>query len=410
MPNFHIDPQKVDFHKENKWLVSVYVSGRHVHLSQAHVDQLFGAGYQLTPKRYLPHQTDFMAKETINIVGTTGVIEKVRIIGPARGESQVEISRTDANHLGVEPVIRNSGDLQDTPGLILIGPRGPVILELGCIIPRAHIHMTKAKAETLELSDGDKVSILIKGQKVVCYHDILVRLVEDGETEFHMDSDEANAAFVDSGDLAMIKHKEIVIKDNYGNIVELGVDNIRFVRGRVPHDYASQEGMRLLRNIFEAPYQAQRAVVDKLLNPTRIAPNKFYLLTAMKEDTVIGIACFYYLSSARLGYLEHIGIMPEYRNRSIGSFFYHKVTSLLEKEHPEIEGILLEVRKTSEGLDSRKNFFLNLGAIPVDTQFYPTEQFSFAQEVMLMFKPLAIESNLNGRTLEAAFKDLATII
>lgn len=410
MPHFHMDPQKVDFHKENKWIVSVYVSGRHVHLSQDHVDQLFGPGYQLTPSRFLPNRIDFMAKETINIVGTTGVVEKVCIIGPARNLSQVEISRTDANQLGIEPVIRNSGDLQDTPGLILIGPRGPVILDQGCIIPRAHIHMTKAKAETLELTDRDKVSILIKGQKVVCYHDILVRVIEDGETEFHLDSDEGNAAFVDSGDLAMIKHKEIVIRDNYGNIVELGVDDIRFVRGRLPHDYASQEGLRLLRNIFEAPYQAQRAVVEKLLNPAKIAPNKFYLLTAMEEDKVIGIACFYYLSSARLGYLEHIGITPEFRNRSIGSFLYHKITSFLEKEHPEIEGILLEVRKTSSGLDSRKNFFLNLGAIPVDTHFYPSEQFSFAQEVMLMFKPLAIEASLNSRTLEMVFKDLANIL
>ncbi|GAB4265733.1 phosphate propanoyltransferase [Thermincola ferriacetica] len=411
MLSFQVDPRKVDFKKENKWLVPIGVSNHHVHLSKQDIEKLFGPGYELTVAKDLAQRGNFAAKETVNVIGSKGVLERVRIVGPAREETQVELSRTDAVRIGVEPVIRDSGDLEGTPGVVLMGPKGPVIIEKGVIVPRAHIHMAKSKADLLEISDREKVSVLIKGTKVVCYHDVLVRITETGETEFHIDTDEANAAFVDTGDLAMIKHKEIVIKDNFGNIVELGVDNIKFIRGKKPHDYATQEGLRLLRNVFEYPYAMQRLIVEKLLNPNKIAPHKFYLLTALAEDKVVGIATFYYLAEANLGYVENIGITPEFRNRGIGSFLYHKVTSILEKEHPDIEGVLLEVRKTcGKDMDNRKSFFLNLGAIPVDTKFYPEEKFKFAEEVLLMFKPLMVDASLNTKTLEKAFHDLAEVL
>lgn len=411
MLTYQIDPRRVDFKKENKWLVPVGVSNRHVHLSQEDVEKLFGKGYQLTIAKKLAQYGQFAAKETINVVGSKGVIERVRIVGPTRAETQVELSRTDTVKIGVEPVIRDSGDLEDTPGCVLMGPKGPVVIDKGVIVPRAHIHMTKNQAELLEIGDREKVSVLIKGTKVVCYHDVLVRIIDKGDTEFHIDTDEANAAFVDSGDLAMIKHKEIVIKDNFGNIVEVGADDIKFVRGRKPNDYATQEGIRLLRNVFEYPYTIQRSFLEKLMNPNKIFPNKFYLVSAMAEDKVIGIANFYYLAEANLGYLENIGITPEFRNRGIGSFLYHKVTSILEKEHPNIEGILLEVRKTKgTDMDTRKSFFLNLGAIPVDTKFYPEGKFAFADEVLLMFKPLVVDASLNTRTLEKSFHDLAKVL
>lgn len=410
MINLKIDPRKVDFKKENKWLVPVGVSNRHIHLSQEDIDVLFGKGYKLTVAKELAQKGQFAAKETVNIVGPKGVLEKVRIVGPARNTTQVELSRTDAFKVGIDAPLRDSGDVENTPGFVIIGPKGPVIVEKGCIIPKAHIHMTCQKAEELDLTDGDKVSVLIKGSKVVCYHNVLVRLTQSGETEFHIDTDEANAAFVDTGDLAMIKHKEMVIKDNYGNIVEVGVDNIKFERGKMPHDYASMEGLRLLRNIFHYPVSVQQAIVNKLLNPAKIEPNQFYLLTAMEGDKVVGISCFYYISESKLGYLEHIGIMPEYRNRGIGSFLYHKVISILEKEHPEIEGILLEVRQSDKEMDSRKQFFLNLGAIPVDTEFYPAGKFKFTEKLLLMFKPLVVDANLNTITLENAFRCLSKVL
>ncbi len=410
MLNIKIDPDKVDFKKSNKWLIPVGVSNRHVHLSREDIEILFGRGYQLTVAKKLAQTGNYAARETVNIVGSKGVLERVRIVGPPREVSQVEISRTDAVKIGIDAPIRDSGELDKTPGAILIGPAGPLVLKKGVIIPRAHIHMAKQKAEFLDLNDRDKVSILIKGPKVVCYHNVLVRITDTGETEFHMDTDEANAAFVDTGDLAMIKHREMVVKDNYGNIVEVGVDNIKFIRGKTPHDYASIEGIRLLRNVFHYPVTTQQSIVNKMLNPYLIEPNRFYLLSAMEGDKVVGISCFYYLTESRLGYLEHIGITPEYRNRGIGSFLYHKVTSFLEKEHPEIEGLLLEVRQSHEETDNRKQFFLNLGAIPVDTSFYPAGKFGFAEEVLLMFKPLVVEANLNTVTLEQAFHNLAKVL
>lgn len=410
MLNFKTDPRRVDFRKENKWLVPIGVSNRHAHLSQKDVDALFGTGYTLTVAKELAQEGHFAARETVNIVGARGVLERVRVVGPPRGKTQVELSRTDAVKIGVDAPIRDSGNLAGTPGVVLIGPKGPVILDKGCIIPRAHIHMSGRKARKLDLFDRDKVSVLIKGTKVVCYHDILVRITETGETEFHIDTDEANAAFVDTGDLAMIKHNEMVIKDNFGNIVEVGVDNIKFVLGKMPHDYASQEGIRLLRNVFHYPVSTQQDIVNKMLNPSTIEPNLFYLLTAMDGDRVIGISCFYYLTECKLGYLEHIGITPEYRTRGIGSFLYHKVISFLEKEHPEIEGMLLEVRQCKNEMDNRKQFFLNLGAIPVDTAFYPSGKFKFAEKVLLMFKPLMVNANLNTGTLESAFRTLSQVL
>ncbi len=410
MLNLKIDPYKVDFKKENRWLVSIGVSNRHVHLSQEDVEALFGKGYQLTVAKELAQKDNFAARETVNVVGSKGVLERVRIVGPVRETTQVEISRTDAVKIGIDAPIRDSGDLEGTPGAVLIGPKGPVIIKNGCIIPRAHIHMSRDKAEILDLRDKDKVSVLIKGVKVVCYHDILVRVTDAGTTEFHIDTDEANAAFVDTGDLAMIKHREMVIKDNFGNIVEVGVDNIKFVEGKSPHDRTTIEGMRLLRKSFHYPLSAQMSVINKLINPSIIDPNFFYLLTAMEGDRVVGIACFYYLPDSKLGYLEHIGIIPDYRNRGIGSFLYHKVTSFLEKEHPDIEGMLLEVRQSKNEMDSRKQFFLNLGAIPVDTAFYPTGKFEFTEKLLLMFKPLVVHANLNTRTLEKALNELARIL
>lgn len=407
--NINIDPKKVDFKKENKWLVQVGVSRAHVHLTQQHVEALFGEGHQLTVLRNLGQTGQFAAKETVNVVGSKGVLQQVRIIGPERSRTQIELSRTDTYTLGIDAPIRDSGDVDDTPGAVLIGPKGVVVLDHGCIIARAHIHMLAKSAEGLEIADGDKVSILIKGEKTVCYHDVKVRLVKEGITEFHIDTDEANAAFVETGDVGMIKHKEIVIKDNFGNIIEVDADNIKFVQGKVPHDYYSQEGIRLLRTVFEYPASVQREIVEKMLNPEAIEPNKYYLFTALEGDKVIGIACFYWMPGVTMGYLEHIGITPEYQDRGIGSFFFNKVISFLEKHYPDIEGILLEVRQDREALDDRKQFFLNNGAIPVDTGFYP-QQLKLGQKIMFMFKPETAGARLTTATMEMALKTLSKIL
>lgn len=404
-----VDPKFLDLKSEDEWMVTVGVSRAHVHLSAEHVEALFGPGHTLTVLRELGQEGQFAAKECVNVVGPKGVLQQVRIIGPIRPQTQVEVSRTDTFTLGIDAPIRDSGKLLGTPGAVLTGPKGIVVLDQGVIIARAHIHLLADKAQKLEIMDGDKVSVLIKGEKSVWYHDVLVRLVTGGMTEFHIDTDEANAAFVDTGDLAMIQHRPIICKDRYGNVLNVNVENVKFIQGKVPHDYYSQEGIRLLRTVFEDSSDDQRRIVEKMLNPETLAPNKFYLFTALENDKVIGIACFYYMPGINVAYLEHIGIMPEFRKRGIGSFFFHKILSFLEKNHPEIAGVLLEVRQTKEGLDDRKQFFLNSGAIPVATDFYPSERLKLGQ-VMLMFKPETADARLTTVVMEMALQTLSKIL
>ena len=405
-----IDPKKVDFKRENKWLVRVGVSRAHVHLTQEHVEMLFGQGSGLTVLRELGQAGQFAAKETVNVVGAKGVLQQVRIIGPTRPETQVELSRTDTFTLGIDAPLRDSGKLAGTPGAVLIGPKGVVVLDHGCIIAKAHIHMRVKDAENLEISDADKVAILVKGEKTVCYHDVTVRLIRDGMTEFHIDTDEANAAFLDTGDVGMIKHKEILIKDDYGNVIDVNADRLKFVQGKGPEDYFSQAGIRLLRTVFEYPDVVQQEIEDKLRHPEKIEPNRYYLLTAVESDQVMGISCFYWMPAVEMAYIEHLGITPEYQDRGLGSFLFYKVVAFLEKNHPEIEGILFEAREHKEHLDDRKRFFLNLGAIPVDTGFYPSRQIKQGQELSLMFKPETADARLNTATMEMVLQTLKKIL
>lgn len=408
----NIKPETVDhkaLKKEKKWLVQVGVSRTHVHLSQEHMETLFGEGYQLTILRNLKQNGQFFAKETVNVITLKGVLQKVRIIGPARAYTQIELRRVDTNTLGIDAPIRDSGNIDGTPGGMLMGPAGLVSVENGCIIPRAHIHMLDKKAEKLELNDGDKVSILIRGEKTICFYDVKVRIIHEGLTEFHIDTDEANAAFVETGDVALIKHKEIVIKDNFGNIIEVETDNIKFILAKGPYDYYSLEGIRLLRTVFDYPTTVQKEIVQKMLNPQSIDPNKYYLFTAVEQDKVFGIACFYWMPRINMAYIEHIGITPDYQGRGLGSFFFNKVISFLEKNHPEIEGALLEVRQNREDLDNRKEFFLCLGAIPIDTGFYPSG-LKLGQETMLMFKPVTNEARLTDFDLELTLRTLSKIL
>ncbi|MBC2723273.1 MAG: GNAT family N-acetyltransferase, partial [Desulfosporosinus sp.] len=320
------------------------------------------------------------------------------------------LSRTETYPLGIDAPLRDSGDLKGTPGAVLIGPKGVVVLDHGCIIAKAHVHMLSKTAKRLDLSESDKVSILLKGEKIVSYHDVTVRLVDDGITEFHIDTDEANAAFADTGDMAMIIHKEIIIRDDCGNVLEIDTDNIKFVEGKEPNGYYTQEGIKLMGSVFEYPESVQGEIREKLLNPQAIAPNKFYLLTAQENEKVFGIACFYWMPNVRMGYLEHLGITPEYKARGIGGFLFHRVRTFLEKKHPEIEGILLEVRKNMEHLDDRKPFFLDLGAIPVDTDFYSAKKTKGGEEFSLMFKPETSNARLDSSTMEAAWQTLNDIL
>lgn len=180
--------------------IPVGVSARHVHLSRDHVETLFGRGYQLTPIRELqPGQ--YAAKETVTIVGPRGVLQNVRVLGPPRTKTQVEISKTDGFVLGVDPPVRDSGDHAGTPGCVIVGPHGAVKIEEGVICAMRHIHMPPGIAKKLNLKDKDVVRVKTSsGERKVMFEDVLVRVSRDFVLEMHVDTDEANAAGLKTGD------------------------------------------------------------------------------------------------------------------------------------------------------------------------------------------------------------------
>lgn len=183
--------------------VPVGVSAPHVHLCPEHLERLFGPGYELTPIRELqPGQ--YAAKEHVMVVGPKGVLPNVRVLGPLRDKTQVEISRTNAYVLGLDPPVRDSGDLSGSPGAVLVGPRGAVVLDEGVILAWRHIHMSPQHAERLGLKDRDVVKARTGGQRRVIFDRVLVRVSPSFRLEFHIDTDEANAAGLQNGDFVYI--------------------------------------------------------------------------------------------------------------------------------------------------------------------------------------------------------------
>lgn len=190
--------------KQNSWNIPVGVSNRHVHLSREHLEILFGEGYELTPIKELCQPGQYAAKEMLYIVGPKNGIQGVRIIGPVRNRTQVEISRTDSFALGVKAPIRESGDLNGTPGCVLVGPKGTVILDEGVVIAERHVHMSKEQAESMGLRDKDRVSITVEGSRSMTFNNVLVRAGYGHEKEFHLDTDEANASAINNGETVVL--------------------------------------------------------------------------------------------------------------------------------------------------------------------------------------------------------------
>lgn len=178
----------------NDLRIPISASVRHVHLSQAHVEALFGPGYQLTPKAELSQPGQFAAEETITLVGPKNRIDKVRVLGPARNETQVEISRTDEFTLGIDAPIRASGDLADSIGIRIEGPKGGVDLEKGVIQAQRHIHMSPEDAERFGVTDKEWVMVRVGGERGIVFDDVLVRVHKSYKLDMHLDTDEANAA------------------------------------------------------------------------------------------------------------------------------------------------------------------------------------------------------------------------
>jgi propanediol utilization protein/ethanolamine utilization cobalamin adenosyltransferase len=184
--------------------VPIGISNRHVHLSQEHLTALFGSGYKLTIQKELSQPGQFAARETVTLVGPKGTMEKVRVLGPVRPETQVELSVTDCYKLGVKPVVRDSGRLDGTEGVTLVGPAGKTVLEKGVIVAGRHIHLHTDQAQKWGLSDGQRVRVLVRSQRQVMFDDVLVRAGPTHEMEMHLDTDEANSALIVPGDRGIV--------------------------------------------------------------------------------------------------------------------------------------------------------------------------------------------------------------
>ncbi len=187
----------------------VKISARHVHLTQEHVEALFGEGHELTPRKPLGQPSQFICEERVTIVGPKRSIERVGIIGPTRPATQVEISRTDEFHLGIDAPVRMSGDHRETPGITLRGPAGEITTDSGLICAWRHIHMTPKDAELYGVKHGDRVEIELDTQdRDLILKDVIVRVKDSYVLEMHIDTDEANAADLGRGAEGMLVQTE----------------------------------------------------------------------------------------------------------------------------------------------------------------------------------------------------------
>ena len=173
--------------------VPVGISNRHIHLSQEHIEALFGVGYSLTKMKDLSQPGQFACEETVTLIGPKGTIPGVRILGPARKSSQVELSSTDTFKLGVKPPVRDSGKIEGTPGIDVEGPKGLVHLEQGVIIAARHLHMTPEDASKYSVEDGQHVQAIVQGPRGGVLEKVLVRVNPDYALDLHVDTDEGNA-------------------------------------------------------------------------------------------------------------------------------------------------------------------------------------------------------------------------
>ncbi len=180
--------------------IPVGVSNRHIHLCREDIDTLFGKGYQLTPFKDLSQPGQYACKELLTIVGPSlKPIENVRVLGPERRRSQVEISRTDSFTLKVKPPVRESGNIVGSAAITLIGPKGVVTLDEGCIIANRHIHMGVEDGKKFGVKDGDFVTVDATGERRTRFYDVQVRVDESFCLEMHLDTDDANAAGLKNG-------------------------------------------------------------------------------------------------------------------------------------------------------------------------------------------------------------------
>ena len=180
-------------------LIPLEASGRHVHLTREAIDALYGRGYQLNPFAALSQPGQFSCAERVRVVGPKGEFPSVVVLGPERSDTQLEFSLTDAKTLGLDAPIRLSGNITDTPGVRLVGPKGEYVASCGAIVAQRHIHVTPDFARLHGLADKQKVSVRVDGERPVTFHNVVLRVSPNYDNFMHIDYDEANACAFKKG-------------------------------------------------------------------------------------------------------------------------------------------------------------------------------------------------------------------
>lgn len=184
--------------------VPVGLSNKHLHVCAADLETLFGKGYQLTPTKDLVQPGQYACEEKVEIVGPKGSLKGVRILGPCRPETQVELAMTDARTIGVNAPVKESGKLEGTPGVKIVGPAGTVDIDHGAIVALRHVHLSPAQAIEAGVKDKQMVSLKFEGERGLVFDNVLVRSGEGHFLEIHLDTDEGNAGGIVNGQMGEI--------------------------------------------------------------------------------------------------------------------------------------------------------------------------------------------------------------
>lgn len=180
--------------------LEINASNKHIHLDQDDLDKLFGKGYELTFKKALKQPGQFASEEKVQVIGPKGFFPGIRVLGPLRKDTQLELALTDCRQIGIDAPIRESGNVKGTPGCRLVGPKGEVELEYGVIVAKRHAHFSPEDAKEAGVENGQIVKIKIESEeRTTIYDDVVCRVSDSCATEVHVDTDEANAAAMGGG-------------------------------------------------------------------------------------------------------------------------------------------------------------------------------------------------------------------